>query len=365
MARYQNRYVARVAQGDIERIERRLKLHDLRALLAVVQAGSMGKAAQRLATSQPAISRAIADLEHALGVRLLDRNARGIEPTPYGKALIKRGLGAFDELRQGISDIEFLANPKSGDVRVAASIAVAQGFLAAVVDRLSRRYPRLTFHVEAGDTRMAYAALEEREVDFAVVHIAKPTIADFMNVEILLHEPHVVAVGRNSPWLRRRLRLADLMNERWALPPPDSPYGLVIAEAFRSEGLYVPQTTVISTLPIRYAVAAAGRFLTMVPRSVVDSAPKMGSLRPLNIDLPTTSRPLAILTLKNRTLNPIAQSFLLNALTRWPAGNKSQKTTERWVLAGCISRSLSSLRQAKKRRPWRTCIAPSCPQMCR
>ena len=76
MVQYRNRYVAEIAKGDIERIERRVKLHDLRVLIAVVQAGSMGKAAQRLATSQPAISRSIADLEHALGVRLVDRSAR-------------------------------------------------------------------------------------------------------------------------------------------------------------------------------------------------------------------------------------------------------------------------------------------------
>lgn len=311
MTRYQNRYVAEIAQADIERIERRLKLHDLRVLLAVVQAGSMGKAAERLATSQPAISRSIADLEHALGVRLLDRGAKGIEPTSFGKALIKRGLGAFDELRQGISDLEFLANPTRGEMRVAASIAVAQGFAAAVVDQLSRRYPDLTFHVEAGDTRMAYAALEEREVDLAMLHVVTPKMKDITDVEILLHEPHVVAVGHTSPWLRRRrLKLAELMNECWALPPPESPYGLVIAEAFRSQGLDVPQTAVISTLPIRHALAAAGRFFTMVPRSVVSYAPKTGSLRPLDIDLPTTSRPLAILTLRNRTLNPVAQLFM-------------------------------------------------------
>src|SRR5579872_4521797 len=148
MVGYQNRYVAEIAKGDIERIERRVKLHDLRVLIAVVHAGSMGKAAQRLATSQPAISRSIADLERALGVRLVDRTARGIEPTLYGKALIKRGLGAFDELRQGISDIEFLASPATGEVRLAASIAVAQSFVAAVVDRLSQQYPRLSFQVE-------------------------------------------------------------------------------------------------------------------------------------------------------------------------------------------------------------------------
>jgi DNA-binding transcriptional LysR family regulator len=77
---------------ETDRIERRLKLHDLRVLMSVVEQGSMGKAAELLATSQPAVSRAIADLEHSLGVRLLDRGPRGIAPTPYGRAFIKRAL---------------------------------------------------------------------------------------------------------------------------------------------------------------------------------------------------------------------------------------------------------------------------------
>src|SRR4051794_1991965 len=97
--------------GDTDRIERRLKMHDMRVLMSVVEAGSMHKAAERLATSQPAVSRAISELEHALGVRLLDRNPSGIRPTRYGEAIIKRGLAVFDELRQGVKDIEFLSDP--------------------------------------------------------------------------------------------------------------------------------------------------------------------------------------------------------------------------------------------------------------
>jgi len=112
-----------------ERIERRISLHDLRVLVAVVETGSMGRAARRLATSQPAVSRAIADLEHALGVRLLDRGRQGVEPTSYGRALVARGLAIFDELAQGIGDIGFLADPTAGQVRIGASIAVAVGFV--------------------------------------------------------------------------------------------------------------------------------------------------------------------------------------------------------------------------------------------
>src|SRR5207302_541107 len=110
-----------------DRIERRLKLHDLRVLMSVVQAGSMSKAAERLGTAQPALSRSIAELEHTLGVRLLDRSPRGVQPTDYGRALINRGIAVFDELRQGVKDIEFLSDPTAGELRIGAGEAIANG----------------------------------------------------------------------------------------------------------------------------------------------------------------------------------------------------------------------------------------------
>src|SRR5262245_24587330 len=116
------------------RIGRRLKLHDLHVLLTVAELGSMGKAAERLNVSQPSVSKAISDMEHAIGVRLLDRTAKGVETTAYGRALLQRGMGAFDELRQGIKDIENLADPTSGEVRIGSPEAIASGLLTGVID---------------------------------------------------------------------------------------------------------------------------------------------------------------------------------------------------------------------------------------
>src|SRR5215472_11563944 len=99
-----------------DRIGRRIKLSDLHILLAVAQSGSMTKAAQELAVSHPVISRSIAQLEHILGVRLLDRNPHGIELTEFGRALLSRSHAAFDELHQGVKDIEFLSDPTAGEV---------------------------------------------------------------------------------------------------------------------------------------------------------------------------------------------------------------------------------------------------------
>src|SRR5712671_474356 len=98
------------------RIGRRLRLRDLHVFFTVVQRGSMAKAAQELGVTQPAVSRVIADLEHTLSVSLLDRSPQRIEPTIYGLALLKRGNVAFDELRQSVRDIEFLADPTVGEV---------------------------------------------------------------------------------------------------------------------------------------------------------------------------------------------------------------------------------------------------------
>jgi len=123
---------------DAGRVERRLKLNDLRVLVAIAEAGSMNKAAELLGTSQPAISRAVADLEHAFGVRLFDRGPQGILPTPYGEALLKRSVAVFDEIRLGVEDLESLSDPESGEVRIATSVNLAGGFVAAVIERLAR-----------------------------------------------------------------------------------------------------------------------------------------------------------------------------------------------------------------------------------
>ena len=88
--------------GQRQHEGRRLKLRQLEILLAVADTGSMAKAAARLAISQPAISRAVADAEHALGVPLFERSTQGINPTQYGHAMLKRSIAAFDEIDQGI-----------------------------------------------------------------------------------------------------------------------------------------------------------------------------------------------------------------------------------------------------------------------
>jgi DNA-binding transcriptional LysR family regulator len=294
------------------RIGRRLKLRDLHILSTVVQWGSMAKAASHLAMSQPAVSESIANLEDALRVRLLDRSTRGIEPTLYAHALLKRGHVVFDELRQGIRDIEFLANPTVGEVRVACGDTLAAGLLPAVIDRLSRRYPQIVVRVvQANVETLENRELRERKVDLALTRIPGAFMEDDLDIEILLDDPHRVVVGARSPWARRRkITLAELVNEAWIFPSSQVIREL-ITEAFKARGLEVPQERVgASSILLRNHLLATGRFLTVLPDSVLRYNAKQWSLKALPVDLGVKPRSVAIVTLKNRTVSPVVQRFI-------------------------------------------------------
>lgn len=294
------------------RIGRRLKLRDLHILSTVVQWGSMAKAASHLAMSQPAVSESIANLEGALRVRLLDRSTRGIEPTLYAHALLKRGHVVFDELRQGIRDIEFLANPTVGDVRVASGDTLAAGLLPAVIDQLSRRYPKIVVRVvQANAETMEVPELRERRVDLALARIPRSFVEDDLDVEILFDDPHRVVVGARSPWARRRkITLAALVNEPWIFASSQIIREL-IAEVFKAHGLNVPQERVsASSILLRNHLLATGRFLTVLPDSVLRYNAKQWALKALPVDLGVKPRSVAIVTLKYRTVSPVVQLFV-------------------------------------------------------
>ena len=296
-----------------ERIGRRLKLHDLHVFIAVTELGSMRKAAERLAVSQPSVSKAIADIEHVLGIRLFERNAQGVEVTPYGRALLRRGMGAFDELRQGVKDIESLADPSLGEVRIGCPEAIAAGLLPAVVDRFSRRYPRAVVSVKAADDLAPeYRALRERAVDLVVGRGADHMRDDDLDAEVLYHDHVLVATGAKAPWARRRnLTLADLMECPWLLFPENSWIDMRVNEAFRRSSVPSPRS-VVRAYSVHFCInmLATDRFLAALAGSVLRAnAPRFG-LKVLPINLPAQPWPVAMVTLKNRAVTPVVQEFM-------------------------------------------------------
>jgi DNA-binding transcriptional LysR family regulator len=293
-----------------DRIGRRIKLHDLHVLMTVAELGSMGKAAERLNVTQPSISKSVADLEHQLGVRLFDRTPRGVETTAYGRALLTRSMGAFDELRQGIKDIETLSDPAIGEVRVGCPEAIAAGFLAAVIDQFSKGYPRAIVTVNPADHVSAeFGQLRDRRVDILIGRIPGTELDDDIGAEPLYQDRLYIVAGRNSSWARKRkLMLSDLLQEPWMLTP--SMQGTLLDE-FRANGVTAPKVTVraYSTHQSTHLIAT-NRFISALSGSLLRFTLNREALKVLPVNFPTRGWSVGIMHLKSRNLAPTAQVFM-------------------------------------------------------
>jgi DNA-binding transcriptional LysR family regulator len=303
------------------RIGRRIRLRDLHVLLTVVQRGSMAKAAEQLSITQPAVSKSIADLEHALRVRLLDRGPQGIEPTSYGNVLVKRAISVFDELRHGVGEIGFMADARVGELRVGCPETLAATLLPAVVERLTDQYPGIKLHViQTNPLALEVRKLRDRDVDLLLGRIGPPFTEEDLNAEILYHDPLVVVAGTTSGWARRRtVELADLLGEKWILYPPNEIPGIFIEEAFRKRGLGLPPLSVLTySFQLRDMLLMTGNYLSIVAASAVpvfNAKRVMVKTLPIDLGAEAKARPVAIFTLKNRTLSPAAMLFIDNIRT--------------------------------------------------
>ena len=282
----------------------------------VVKSGSMARAAADLGVSTPSVSEVIADLEHALGVRLLDRTSRGVLATPYGHALLRRGAAAFDELRQGINEIELLSDPTAGEVNLGCPESIAT-ILPPVIGAFRQRCPRASLGIDHEIASTFASRLRDRSLDLVLMRLRgrvppDDRSVDDLETETLFDDELVLAAGKQSRWAhRRRLDLAELRQADWIMPGPQSWGYLVVNEAFRSRGLDMPRISVKSLSGhLQANLLTNGDFVTVIARSVLHFYRERFALKQLPIRLPAPPWPVAIVTLKNRTLSPVAGRFI-------------------------------------------------------
>src|SRR4051794_25432397 len=209
-----------------EEISRRLKLRQLKALIAVADCGSMAKAAERLAVSQPVVSKTISELEEMLGVRLFDRGPHGVQPTLHGRALLKRSHAILDDLKTSVSELEFLSDPTSGELRIGCEENLSTGLLPALIERLSSQYPGILFDIAISDPKtLRERDLRGRNVEVAIMRTTAAETGEDFESRILFQDRLWVVAGMDHRLAGRRkasgLSLADLVGERWCLPPSD------------------------------------------------------------------------------------------------------------------------------------------------
>jgi DNA-binding transcriptional LysR family regulator len=295
------------------RLGRRLRVRDLYILSTVVNSGSMAKAARRLSMAQPSVSAAIANLEHMLGVRLLDRSPSGIEPTIYADALLKRSIAVFDELKQSVTDVESLADPTTGELRIGCPEMFIATLLVPIIEQFSAKYPNVTVHVQdVPPPAIRHPGLRERAYDLVIGghHPQAPGdhSLDDLDLNYIVEDQMIIAAGMGSRWAaRRKVDLAELVDEPWMLPPPVSANYSRIADACKQRGIAVPTPRLVGfSMYIVRRFVGNGPFLAVYPRTV---ALYLG-LKVLPVDLPERPWRIAIGTLKHRTPSPVVERFI-------------------------------------------------------
>ena len=301
-----------MARDPKDRIGRRIKLRDLHILLAIAERGSLIKAANDLAVSPPVISKAVSDLEAAVGARLFDRDRHGAVPTPFGRALINRSTVALDELRQGVKDIEFLADPTTGEVMIGGLAAMMGGLLPKVISELRLKHPRLRFDLTQVLTSPGvYDGLRERTFDLIIGRLPTHRLDGDLVSETLFEEPLSIVVGKASPLARRRkLSLSELLSEPWVLPQSGTQVGSLVDEIFGANEARPTAPVICSSIEMYWALLATGRFIATMPLSLLMFSPQRHSVVELPIKVPARSNPVGIVTLRDRSLSPGARLFI-------------------------------------------------------
>jgi DNA-binding transcriptional LysR family regulator len=217
---------------------------------------------------------------------------------------------------QGIRDIAFLSDPTAGELKIGCPEAIA-AILTPIVEPFFSKYPRVVMTVDQVDNRtLQLPALRNRQCDLVLGHFSEllldDPLVDDLSVEILFNDRLVVTAGIHSPWSsRRKVDLAELVNEPWILSAPNSWNYKIMSEAFRARGLDIPRIRLVTfSAHLRAGMVASGQCIATFPASVVRFFASQATLKVLPVDLPVRPWPMAIVTLKNRTLSPVVELFI-------------------------------------------------------
>ncbi len=215
-------------------------------------------------------------------------------------------------MRQGMKQIEFLGDPTSGELRIGCPDIITAGLLPTIIEQFSRDRPNVRFHVIHANTAiMQFQELRNRNVEFLFGRTPLPMADEDLAFETLSDEPFVAVAGAHSKWARcRRLELRDLLQDRWILPPYASVPGILILEMFRADKLQ-PPIPGMATLSVQLTtnLIATGSFIGILPRSVAQYTRRVG-LKILPVRLVDRRLAVGIITVKNRSLSPLASVFL-------------------------------------------------------
>jgi DNA-binding transcriptional LysR family regulator len=222
-----------------------MKLQQLRVLLAVAQHGSIHEASRSLHTTQPALSKAISELERELGVTLMSRSTRGVSLTPYGVALVKRASLVEQELRHALEDIEAIRGHDEGQLHIGFTAVASSGPLPDAMASFRQRFPNVTMRGFELRPQQIFEGLREGRLDLGLISTCNGPGTGAFQWEPLFSVAMHLSVRAGHP-LRRVRRLQPLVDADWLVLDPIDDAGSPLVSMMNMHGLQMPRRMVHS-----------------------------------------------------------------------------------------------------------------------
>ncbi|MBV7537043.1 LysR family transcriptional regulator [Duganella sp. sic0402] len=290
-----------------------LKTRHLVLLVELGRHGSIAHAAQAANLTQPGASKLLGELEHALGVQLFERLSRGVSPTWYGKVLIRRAGAALAEMDAAHQEVMELLSGLRGRVGLGTVLAPATGLVPKAINLLKARHARVHVAVNMSTSKVLVERLRGGELDLVVGRILDTEAADELNFEPLTDEPHLLIARASHPLMTRTdLKLEDLMEQCWILPPAGSILRDRLTALFLSHGLEQPVETVETLdMPVVASLLLNNDMIVALPVEAVQPYLDAGLLKTLPFDLGVSMDSFGIVTRKRHQLSPGADAMLI------------------------------------------------------
>lgn len=295
----------------------RLKFRQLVLLDALGDSLSLRKAAALANLTQPAATRAMAELESAFGVQLFERSHRGMAPTVYGEALVRHARQVLFDVQRAHDEIQALRSGSHGFVRVGALLSSAVRVLPMAIGEVKRQFPRMRISVEQHPQLPLISKLREGSLDLVLCRLVTNSVdAENLDQVVLFDDDFVLVAGRNHRLARAKsLALGDIVDEPWVLPHSNGPLydhvrAMFLTQVGRLPGNVVESTTSLVT---NLMLIEHYGFLNFMQRSVARTYTKRGVLRILPLSLGSPIGP-HVVALRRDSSHPPAVDALLKAM---------------------------------------------------
>lgn len=296
-----------MAMGDIDRVLRsNLKLRHLQLLIALDEFRHLGRAADFLSLTQPAVSKSLAEIERMFGLSLFTRSTRGTEPTPYGATVVRFARSVLADFSRTQDEIAAVASGAAGQVSVGAMVVATPGLLARAIGELKARSSRTTIFVEEGDLTRLLPRLRVGELDFIVGRLEPGYAAPDLETEALYEEAMCVVMPRGHALGRKRkVGWTDLAALPWVLPPAWASSRTKLNQVFYQHGLNPPTdlletTSWLNTVTFMQQLQAVG----FVAQGVAEDLEAKGLARRVGITIPFELPPVGLISMRARLRTP-------------------------------------------------------------